>query len=93
MPNRIQFSTSGKAVEFYKSLPYQKRQSRDTTLDYIRDVPFEHGDIITKRFASPVVIYTYTDEQWRIMYTLSTQPGQAPDMNIEVFAIGYQRSP
>ena len=89
MPNHIQFSTSGNAVEFYKALPSQKRQSLDTALDYIRDVPFEHGDLITKRSAPPVVIYTYTDERWRILYTLSAQPGQAPDMNIEVFAIGY----
>ena len=89
MPNRIQFSASGNAIAFYKALPPQKRQSLDTVLDYIRDVPFEHGDLITKRSAPPVVIYTYTDERWRILYTLSTQPEQAPDMNIAVFAIGY----
>ena len=63
-----------------------ERASVDAALDYIRDFPFEHGDIITKRLLPPVVVYEYTDGEWRISYSLSFRPGEVT-CDISIWAI------
>ncbi len=75
MANRLTFSRNGPARSFYASLPYDDRKALDEILEYIKDFPFEHGDIITKRFAPPVYIYVYRDDEWRISYGLSFHRG------------------
>ena len=72
MPNRL--SLSYPVVEFYRSLNPIRRASLDKAFDYIRDVPFEHGDIITRRLLLPVMVYTYNDGVWRCTYSLGLIP-------------------
>ena len=72
MPNRL--SLSCPVVEFYRSLNPIRQASLDKAFDYIRDVPFEHGDIVTSRFMSPVMVYTYNDGVWRCTYSLGLIP-------------------
>ena len=55
---------------------------------YIVEMPFEHGDTITRRLMPPVMLYTYRDESWQIVYTLDRLTGQL-DFNINVVAIRY----
>ena len=52
------------------------RASLKEALHYIRDVPFEHGHMVTRRMMEPVMMYMYNDENWRIAYTLSKVPGE-----------------
>ena len=89
MPNRIQISSSGNAISFYKSLSRKKRCSLEAVLDYIRDFPYEHGEIIKKRFANPVILYVYRDNCWRVSYTMDKRPNQPLWNNINVFAIAF----
>ena len=63
-------SLSCPVVEFYRSLNPIRRASLDGAFEYIRDVPFEHGDIITSRLLAPVMVYTYNDGVWRCTYSL-----------------------
>ena len=72
MPNRL--SLSCPVVEFYRSLNPIRQASLDKAFDYIRDVPFEHGDTVTKRFMPPVMVYTYNDGVWRCTYSLGLIP-------------------
>ncbi len=58
----------------------------DAALEYIRDFPFEHGDIIAKRLLPPVVVYEYTDGQWRISYGLSVLPDEGT-LHVSIWAI------
>jgi hypothetical protein len=67
-------SLSYPVVEFYRSLNPIRRASLDKAFDYIRDVPFEHGDIITRRLLPPVMVYTYNDGVWRCTYSLGLIP-------------------
>ena len=84
MDNQLTFSAE-KVRLFYDSLSEAERESLDIALDYIKSVPFEHGGIITRRLMSPVMVYTYDDGRWRIMYTLDTQ--RQPVFNIRIFGI------
>ena len=91
MPNQIQFSVGGNARPFYLSLDPKQRRSLDRVLDYIRDFPFEHGDVVTKRYTPPVVLYIYADDCWRVSYTLDKYPRQPLWNNINVFAMARVR--
>lgn len=57
-------------------------------LRYILEMPFEHGDTITRRMMPPVMLYTYHDENWEIVYTLDRVSGEL-DFNINVVGIRY----
>ena len=72
MPNRL--SLSSPADKFYRSLNPRDRATLDKVLDYIRDVPFPHGDIITVRYMPPVMVYTYDDGVWKCTYGLGLVP-------------------
>ncbi len=71
MPNSIRFSESGPARTVYEGLSPDESQQVDDVLDYIRDVPFEHGAVVQRMYRPPVVLYVYDDGQWRISYGLS----------------------
>ena len=60
LENQLTFSAE-KVRRFYDSLSEDERKSLDVALDYIKSVPFEHGDIITKRLMPTVMVYTYDD--------------------------------
>ncbi len=87
MANRLSLSSGGPAATFYNSLNPEERRSLDVALEYIRDVPFEHGGIITKRFMSPLMIYVYEDAEWKISYGLSFRPGHYTEYDIGIWSI------
>ena len=87
MANRLSFGRGSPALAFYNSLGPEERTSLDAALDYIRDAPFEHGDLITKRFMPPVIVYVYRDDQWRISYSLSFRPGHYTEYDISIHSI------
>ena len=58
----------------------------DAALEYIRDFPFEHGDIIAKRLLPPVVVYEYIDGEWSISYGLSVLPDEGT-LHVSIWAI------
>ena len=82
------FSLDGNASQFYRSLsPHQQEELRDA-LDYIRDVPFEHGDTIVKRVVDSEFIYLYEDDLWRISFkTILQNPSNARSFTISILAI------
>ena len=71
MSNRIRISESGPARTVYENLSEEERREVDSRLEYIRDTPFEHGDIVQRFYRPPVVLYVYDDGQWRMSYGLS----------------------
>ena len=70
MPNRLSFTEGSHASEFYASLRVEGRDSLDAVLEYIRDVPFPHGDTVTKRLMTPHLVYVFDDNEWQIAYTM-----------------------
>lgn len=76
MPNRLSFTESSHASEFYAFLGVEERASLDAVLEYIRDVPFPHGDTITKRLMTPHLVYVFDDNEWQIAYTMQYLPGE-----------------
>ena len=76
MANSLSLGHDSPAHRFYASLRGEARASVDAALEYIRDLPFENGDIIAKRLLPPVVVYEYTDGEWRISYSLSFRPAE-----------------
>ena len=76
MANQLTFSKHGNAREILSSLDKSDRESLFDALAYIKDAPFEHGGLITRQLRPPVMVYTYNDGDWRILYTLHTIPGQ-----------------
>ena len=86
MPNRLTISEGSPAHRLYTSLTPEARVSLDAALDYIRDAPFPHGDLITARLLPPVVVYEYRDDDWRISYSLGISPTGAT-YEISVHAI------
>ena len=86
LPNRLSISEDSPAHRLYTSLAPDARVSLDAALDYIRDAPFEHGDLITARLLPPVVVYEYRDDEWRISYSLGISPSGAT-YEISVHAI------
>ena len=86
MANRLRISSAGKARAFIDSLDNPSRQSLYEALGYIQDAPFEHGNIITRKMMPPVVVYTYDDGRWRILYSLS-RPSALVDYDISVYSI------
>ena len=84
MPNRIRFSESGPARTVYENLSEEERREVDGRLEYIRQAPFAHGDIIRQVYRLPVTFYIYDDGQWRISYGLSYRGAY---FDIGVFAI------
>ena len=87
MPNRLRISRNGKATQFYRSLNEEERLSLDEALDYIRDVPFPHGNTIVRRSRPPAFIYYFSDEMWRISYHLSLIHPGGTEYDIEILAI------
>ena len=71
LPNRIRFSESGPARTVYENLREDERREIEEILEYIRDVPFEHGAVIRRMYRPPVTFYVYYDERWRVSYSLS----------------------
>lgn len=63
MPNRLSFTEGSHASEFYASLRAEDRDSLDAVLEYIRDVPFPHGDTVTKRLMAPHLVYVFDDNE------------------------------
>ena len=82
MPNHLVFSKGSPAEDTYLSLGQQARNSLDSVLDYIRDMPFPHGDTIVSVFMPPVVVYYYNDDMWEIVFGMSYLPSE------QVFRIG-----
>ena len=62
----------------------------DLALDYIKDVPFPHGEVVTARQMPPVTVYEYNDGIWRIAYSLGYQR-ELGIFDISVWAIRYLR--
>ena len=54
----------------------EARNSLETALDYIRDIPFPHGDTIVSVSMPPVTVYYYNDDRWQITYALSYLPSE-----------------
>ena len=86
MANVLYLSSDSPASRLYPSLTGEERLAIDDALDYIRDFPFEHGDVITKRLLPPVMVYEYADGNWRISYSLSFLPSDA-SYSIDIWAI------
>ena len=86
MANRLRISSAGKARAFIDSLDNLSRQSLYEALGYIQDIPFEHGNIITRKMMPPVMVYTYNDGRWRILYSLSGLSGHV-EYDIGVYSI------
>ena len=82
MPNQLVFSEGSSADETYRSLDQEARRSLDSALDYIKDMPFPHGDTIVSVAMSPVVVYYYNDDMWEITFSLSYLKSE------QVFRIG-----
>ena len=88
MANQLNLSSSGNARVFINSLDSESRALLEEAFRYIVEMPFEHGDTITRRMMPPVMLDTYHDEYWEIVYTLDKLSGQL-DFNINVVAIRY----
>ena len=86
MPNRLSFTEGSQASEFYASLGLKDRDSLDAALEYVRDVPFPHGDTITKRLMTPHLVYVFDDNEWQIAYTMRFLP-EENSYDISVHAI------
>ena len=85
-PNRLSFTEGSPAPELYASLKAEERASLDEVLEYIRDVPFPHGDTITKRLMTPHLVYVFDDDEWQIAYTMRFLPKEN-SYDISVHAI------
>ncbi len=68
--NTLSFSRNA-ANFILDDLDKEERESIGDALDYIKERPYEQKGLITSRFASPVVLYEYDDNEWRIIYTIS----------------------
>ena len=86
MPNSLSFTEGSPAAAFYASLGAEERASLDAALEYVRDVPFPHGDIITKRIMAPHLVYVFDDNEWQIAYTMRFLAGES-SYDISVHAI------
>lgn len=88
MRNRLTFSSGGPAARLYRSLDPDTRSSLDSALDYIRDVPYPHGEVITTRHMPPVTVYEYNDGTWKVSYGLGYDREQRI-FHISVWAIRH----
>ena len=86
MPSRLGFTEGSYASDFYASLGVGDRDSLDAVLEYIRDVPFPHGDTVTKRLMTPHLVYVFDDNEWQIAYTMRFLPREN-SYDISVHAI------
>ena len=74
MPNQLSFSINGQPQELYRSLSHDTRASLDVVLDLLLVNPSPDGIHKTAIFMSPVVVYYYEDEDWKVSYSLSYYP-------------------
>ena len=88
MDNVIQLKKGSQAARIYRTIPAQDRESLDDALEYIQDIPWGHGDIITKRSMPGCRgdLYVYRDDDWDIAYDLHFNP-YAVEFTISVWAI------
>ena len=86
MPNQLWFDKGGPAERFYRDLDPEARASLDQVLDHIRDNSAPDSARITSVFMSPVVIYYYEDDDWKVSFNPSYYRSDE-SMHVQVWAI------